>query len=42
MVPYKTCFVHDPQILNFYLANLESGPFSEDFARPVRPKGCIK
>ena len=39
MVPFKSCFMYDPQILNFYIANLESGPFFEHFDRPVEPGG---
>ena len=27
MITYKSRFMHDPQIPNFYLANLELGPF---------------
>ena len=27
MVPFKSCFMHYPQIPNFYLANLETHHF---------------
>ena len=40
MVPFKSCFVHDPRIPHFYLANLESGPFFEDFDGPVEPRAA--
>ena len=38
MVPFKSCFMHDLQILNFYLANQEIPPFFEDFdgLRPIK------
>ena len=42
MITYNFCFMHDPQIPNFYLANLESAPFLDDFDRPVGPKGCVE
>ena len=41
MVPFKSCFMHDTQIPNFYLANLESGPFMDNFDGPVGPQGCV-
>ena len=34
MVPFKACFMQDPQIPNLYLANLEPHPFSEDLSGP--------
>ena len=37
MITYNFCFMHDPKIPNFYLANLESGPFLNDFDGPVGP-----
>ena len=42
MVPFKSCFMHDPQIPNFYFANLELAPFLDDFDRPVGPQGCVE
>ena len=42
MVTFKSCFMHDPPILNFYLGNLEFGPFFEDFDGPVEPPGCVQ
>ena len=36
MVPFKSFFMHDPQIPNLYLANLESGPFLEDYWQGVK------
>ena len=30
--------MHDPQIPNFYIANLESAPFDG----PVGPRDCVK
>ena len=37
----KNCFMHDPQIPNMYLANLESDHF-DDFEEPLGPRGCVK
>ena len=34
MITYNFCFMHEPQIPNFYLANLESDPFFDDFDEP--------
>ena len=33
--------MHYPEIPNFYFANLEAHPFSEDFDGPVESLGCI-
>ena len=42
MVPFKSCLMHDPQIPNFYLANLELGPLLDNFDGPVGPHGCVQ
>ena len=34
MITYNFCFTHDPQIPNFYLANLELGTLLDDFDGP--------
>ena len=35
-------FTHDPQIPNFYLGNMESGPLLDNFDGPIGPQGCVK
>ena len=35
MVPFKSCFMHYPQIPNFYLANLEMHPFLRNLTGPL-------
>ena len=37
-ITYNFCFMQDPRIPNFYLTNLESGPFLDDFDEPPCPK----
>ena len=39
---YNFCFMQDPQIPNFYLTNLESGPFLDDFDEPPCPQNPQK
>ena len=40
MISFKSCFIHYPQIPNFYIANQKTGPFY-DIYRPVGPRGCV-
>ena len=40
MVTFKSYFMHDPQIPNFYLANLESGPFWTILTGPQGLRGA--
>ena len=42
MVPFKSCFMQDPEIHNFYLGNLETHPFFEDLDGPVGLQGSIE
>ena len=42
LVTFKFCFMPDPPIPNFYLANMETSPFSWDFDKPVGPQGCVQ
>ena len=42
MVTLKPYFMHDPQIPNFYLANLKMHPFFKDVDGPVGPRGCVQ
>ena len=42
MVTFNSCFMHDPQIHNIYLANLESDHFFDDFEERLGPLGCVK
>ena len=39
MITYNCCLLYDPQIPNFNLANLESGPLLDNFDGPVGPWG---
>ena len=39
MVPYKSCFMHYPQISNFYFANLKTQPFLKKLDGPLEPMG---
>ena len=41
MVAFKSYLMHDPQIPNFFLANLELAPFLDHFDGPVGPHGCV-
>ena len=40
MVNFKFYFMQFPQIPYFYLANLETLPFFDDFLKPVGAWGC--
>ena len=42
MFPFKSYLMHVPLIPNFYIANLESDTFLDNFDRPVGPLDCVK
>ena len=42
MDTFNSRLMHDPQIPNFYLVDLESDPFFDNFHEPIGPQGSVK